>query len=119
MTKIKKTPNPGSSEAYAEGCKCPILDNNHGRGDGPFWMSENCPLHGFPPVKEVVKKSPLMRAENELIKAAQLVPPAQRGAPWVRAVTRLKKAAHAYAKASKETRVAKKPMAPRAHIRKS
>ena len=36
---------PGSDEAYAEGCKCPILDNqempNHKK-----WVSAECPLHG-------------------------------------------------------------------------
>lgn len=41
-------PNPGSPEAYALGCKCPILDNAHGRGVGcgEFWISAECPLHG-------------------------------------------------------------------------
>lgn len=28
------TPNPGSDEAIAAGCRCPVLDNAHGRG----WM---------------------------------------------------------------------------------
>ena len=36
---------PGSDEAYAEGCKCPILDNqempNHKK-----WVNADCPLHG-------------------------------------------------------------------------
>jgi hypothetical protein len=36
---------PGSDEAYAEGCKCPILDNqempNHKK-----WVNGDCPLHG-------------------------------------------------------------------------
>lgn len=27
-------PNPGSPEAIKAGCKCPVLDNGHGRG----WM---------------------------------------------------------------------------------
>lgn len=35
---------PGSDEAYAEGCKCPILDNqempNHKK-----WVNGDCPLH--------------------------------------------------------------------------
>lgn len=48
----KKVPNPGSKEALALGCSCPILDNSHGLGfpwEGnitSFWVSENCPLHG-------------------------------------------------------------------------
>ena len=36
---------PGSDEAYAEGCKCPILDNQ----DMPKykkWVNGDCPLHG-------------------------------------------------------------------------
>ena len=52
-------PNPGSNEALARGCKCPVLDNAHGRGvpwprtDGrdpveypSFWTHPDCPLHG-------------------------------------------------------------------------
>lgn len=43
------TPNPGSAEAIEQGCKCPILDNNHGRfapwpPDG-WWNAGNCPVH--------------------------------------------------------------------------
>lgn len=41
--------NPGSPEAYKQGCRCAILDNNHGRGDGPFWISGDCPVHALPP----------------------------------------------------------------------
>ena len=38
---------PGSPEAYANGCKCPILDNAHGKGigGGHYWISEKCPIH--------------------------------------------------------------------------
>ena len=43
-------PNPGSEEAQALGCTCPVIDNNYGKGvqtkDGPmFWYSEDCLLH--------------------------------------------------------------------------
>lgn len=46
-------PNPGSDEALSMGCKCPVLDNGHGRGSGRvngkgkplFWFSKLCPLH--------------------------------------------------------------------------
>lgn len=44
-------PNPGSKEAIEQGCKCPVLDNGHGRGhlgDGEkygWWTSAECPLH--------------------------------------------------------------------------
>lgn len=50
-------PNPGTQEAIKSGCTCPVMDNNHGKGipipgkDGTiqtgFWMSGDCPLHGF------------------------------------------------------------------------
>jgi len=53
------TPNPGSDEAWALGCKCPRMDNEWGRGipyprtDGldpvehpSFWVNGECPLHG-------------------------------------------------------------------------
>lgn len=51
---MPKQPNPGSEEAHAKGCKCPILDNNHGRGrgDGSFWISGDCPLHAARPRKK-------------------------------------------------------------------
>jgi hypothetical protein len=42
-------PKPGSDEARTQGCKCPVLDNNHGKlapwpPDG-WWITEGCPLH--------------------------------------------------------------------------
>ena len=44
-------PNPGSKEAIAAGCTCPVLDNAHGKGymgvKGVFAFSSNCKLHGF------------------------------------------------------------------------
>lgn len=46
------SPNPGTDEAIAAGCTCPVLDNRHGKGyygigggDGVFCYSEGCPLH--------------------------------------------------------------------------
>ena len=44
-------PQPGSDEAVAHGCTCPVLDNGHGKGraDGRFWVNGDCPLHGFEP----------------------------------------------------------------------
>lgn len=42
-------PNPGSDEAVARGCTCPVIDNAHGRGfRGSPWqfvMVAGCPLH--------------------------------------------------------------------------
>ena len=44
------TPNPGSDEAIAIGCKCPVMDNGRGRGymcvAGLFVYSAACPVHG-------------------------------------------------------------------------
>jgi hypothetical protein len=55
----KPRPNPGSQEALALGCTCPVSDNHCGAGayggpvtndDGtvttPFWITDDCPLHG-------------------------------------------------------------------------
>jgi len=36
---------PGSDEAYAEGCRCPILDNQE-MPDHKKWVNGDCPLHG-------------------------------------------------------------------------
>lgn len=46
--------NPGSPEAVANGCTCPIMDNANGQGawgtsgtDALFWRDVGCPLHGY------------------------------------------------------------------------
>lgn len=45
-------PNPGSDEAIAQGCTCPVLDNGHGNEElgkeRGFWISGDCPLHAGP-----------------------------------------------------------------------
>lgn len=53
MAETAPLPAPGSAEASAAGCKCPVIDNGRGRGayvgpDGKplFWLAEDCPLHG-------------------------------------------------------------------------
>ncbi len=44
-------PRPGSSEAVARDCKCPVIDNHHGLGYGGdgarfgWYVSESCPVH--------------------------------------------------------------------------
>lgn len=47
----RKTPKPGSDEAIAIGCKCPVIDNAHGAGymgqPGIFVYVEGCPVHRF------------------------------------------------------------------------
>ena len=58
---IPKTPvpNPGSDEAAALGCRCPVLDNGHGRypyrgydevtGEALWVIMADCPLHAAGP----------------------------------------------------------------------
>ncbi len=54
---MEKKPNPGSTEAIEAGCKCPVLDNEHGAGCGwtgengqpLFWVNGGCPIHGKGP----------------------------------------------------------------------
>ena len=45
-------PNPGSKAAIAQGCTCPVMDNNrgagvpNGHGNPPvFWYSSDCVVH--------------------------------------------------------------------------
>lgn len=47
-------PNPGSLDAYSQGCRCPITTNNHGEAppypwatppDSQWDVSNDCPLH--------------------------------------------------------------------------
>lgn len=52
---MPEPPNPGSDEALAMGCKCPVYDNGHGlgylggvrndKGAIVFVITEGCPLH--------------------------------------------------------------------------
>lgn len=43
-------PNPGSIDAHALGCQCPIIDNYYGAGlgEGRFWINAGCPIHAMP-----------------------------------------------------------------------
>ena len=49
-----KVCTPGSDAARKRGCKCPVMDNQRGKGaleygDNAFWINGSCPLHGdFP-----------------------------------------------------------------------
>ena len=46
---LNPIPNPGSDEAIAQGCWCPVLDNAHSKGymgiEGIFVYTEGCPVH--------------------------------------------------------------------------
>jgi len=44
-------PNPGSAEAVAQGCKCPLINNHYGdgvpiEGEPQFRINSECPIHG-------------------------------------------------------------------------
>ncbi len=41
----EQSPNPGSDEALALGCRCPVLDNGRGRAGPPWWITQGCPVH--------------------------------------------------------------------------
>ena len=51
-THKKPTPNPGTNEAIKQGCTCPVIDNEHGRGymgqKGIFVYNGNCQVHKLP-----------------------------------------------------------------------
>jgi hypothetical protein len=42
--------SPGSPEAIAHGCTCPVMGNNHGAGigDGKYLVHQGCPVHADP-----------------------------------------------------------------------
>jgi len=48
---LAAVPNPGSLEAVAKGCTCPVIDNHYGEGawgrgtEGIFWYTSGCPVH--------------------------------------------------------------------------
>lgn len=46
----ERTANPGSNEAREQGCICPVIDNERGRGymgmPDVFVTRDDCPLHG-------------------------------------------------------------------------
>jgi hypothetical protein len=48
---VTNNPTPGSDEAIAQGCTCPVLDNGRGRGayqiGGKWmhWIAFGCPVH--------------------------------------------------------------------------
>lgn len=51
--KQTNTPPPGSVEAIALGCTCPVGDNGHGRGAAQstadekyYWIVDTCPIRG-------------------------------------------------------------------------
>lgn len=55
----RPVPFPGSDDAQAEGCRCPVIDNRRGRGaynspttgEPQFWINVDCPIHGESPVE--------------------------------------------------------------------
>lgn len=63
-------PRPGSYDAQALGCKCPVLDNHYGRGywgDGKKygWVHrEDCPIHGEPSSEQINNPDPSYEGES-------------------------------------------------------
>ena len=53
VTLMESIPFPGSPHAVAQGCTCPVMDNNHGAGVDmggsslAFWYHSTCPIHGY------------------------------------------------------------------------
>ncbi len=46
-TEPKTKMNPGSDEALDAGCRCAVIDNNHGRRTDDRWsINMDCPIHG-------------------------------------------------------------------------
>lgn len=54
---MSELPNPGSTEALRLGCRCPVMDNNHGKwppfpadeGRPEGWIiSMRCMVHAWP-----------------------------------------------------------------------
>ncbi len=45
----KPVPNPGTAEALAKGCICPVLDNSYGKGymgqPGVYVYTVGCKVH--------------------------------------------------------------------------
>ena len=61
MSKTDKTPSPGSGEAAAAGCFCPVADNRYGEGIATdvgtrFWfINEGCPVHDASPRAQLIE----------------------------------------------------------------
>lgn len=61
-----KEPNPGSAEAVEAGCKCPVMDNLHGKGiplttsgcitQVAYWINGDCPIHGLPALRKAAEQ---------------------------------------------------------------
>lgn len=51
--------NPRSEAALKAGCRCPVMDNSHGKGylgmKGIFVQNLNCPVHGPKLVRKTIK----------------------------------------------------------------
>lgn len=50
MSDLQPVPRPGSPDARAVGCTCPVIDNNHGGPVGPgtgthWWYNRACLVH--------------------------------------------------------------------------
>lgn len=70
MTETSPLPAPGSDEAIEQGCTCPVLANNYGKGvflpeepsEPYYWKSSDCPIHGTG--LELAQKDQLAHTQN-------------------------------------------------------
>ena len=60
---VKWNEVPGSEEAWAKGCKCPVMDNAE-MPSNKKWVNANCPLHGLPAISSR-KTEPLSCDRND------------------------------------------------------
>lgn len=84
ITVTEVIPTPGSLEAVADGCICPVYGNNHGEGidgcPGVFEMVLGCPLHGDDLTPAAVGTSSPVDSQARC-KCGQPIPRSRRGRP--------------------------------------
>lgn len=65
---MSSTLNPGSDAAIEQGCRCPVLDNSHGRGymgqPAVFVMVGDCPVHAAE-IERILSQGPIAGPPEE------------------------------------------------------
>lgn len=69
MSMAEDVPNPGSDAALDLGCRCPVLDNNHGRTPpwppAGWWIAADCTLHAGPATLSDMERQTLITAVDD------------------------------------------------------